>query len=356
MSIFVSIASYRDDVCSSTLESLYSQARFPENIFVGICQQNNEEIDPDCFNLANVPELYKKNVRIIRIPYTDAQGPNFARYLCSTLVKNEDYYFQVDSHSAFVKDWDIKCIKMITDIKSLGLSNKPVISHYPKEITDSDSYLQYSVPRICKSFFNERGMLSFLGAEEIDTNGEYYNTPYVAGGMMFCESSFLKELPYDPDLPYIFVGEEILLSVRFYTNGWDVFTPSENIVFHEYTRADKPKIWTDQTYSDQEAFDKILVYLELHSDKNKKLIYTNNNPIYGLGKERSLQDFYDFIKADTKNKQIGSNFCKPGNIATDEDIKNSSMFTIEGFSGVSIEFSLLVLVLVVLVFVMYKLI
>ena len=43
--IFVSIASYRDDVCPTTLKSLYEMANKPENIFVGICQQNKESSD-----------------------------------------------------------------------------------------------------------------------------------------------------------------------------------------------------------------------------------------------------------------------------------------------------------------------
>ena len=36
--IFVSIASYRDSVCSTTVESLYSMADNPQNVFVGLCQ------------------------------------------------------------------------------------------------------------------------------------------------------------------------------------------------------------------------------------------------------------------------------------------------------------------------------
>ena len=128
--IFVSIASYRDDVCNSTLTSLFNMAKFPENVFVGICQQNNSDEDDDCLlSFEN-----NSNVRIIRIPYYEARGPTYARYLCSTLWNGEEYFLQIDSHSKFVKDWDIKCIDMINKIKEMGLSQKPVLSHYPKEI------------------------------------------------------------------------------------------------------------------------------------------------------------------------------------------------------------------------------
>jgi UDP-GlcNAc:polypeptide alpha-N-acetylglucosaminyltransferase len=69
----------------------------------------------------------------------------------------------------------------------------------------------------------------------------------MSAGMFFCESKFLNEIPFDPTLDDLFEGEEILTSVKFYTNGWDVFTPKENIIYHEYIRKDKPKYFIDNT-------------------------------------------------------------------------------------------------------------
>lgn len=332
--IFVSIASYRDSVCSTTVESLYSMAANPQNIFVGLCQQNNGKEDQDCVNF-NSPIIskYIKNIRTIRIPYFEAKGPTWARYLCSTLWDGEQYYFQIDSHTKFVKDWDTKCIDMINMIKNSGMSQKPVLSHYPKEyaefkngdLTDDE---RYSVPRMCKSFFNKRDMLSFLGAQLVNSNKIPYNTPYIASGMFFCESYFLDELPYDPNLDYLFVGEEILHSIRFYTNGWDIYTPYENIIFHEYERKDKPKIWTDNPYySDLPAFNKVKYYIGMLQENEKNNIdkhIINNIDKYGLGKIRSLQDYYDFAGIDIVNKKVYTNFCNEKNKATEDDIFNSN--------------------------------
>ena len=169
-------------------------------------------------------------------------------------------------------------------------------------------------------------MISFMGSEVLDTKGTYYITPFIAGGMMFCESYFLKELPYDPNLPYIFVGEEILHSIRYYTNGWDIFTPKENIVFHEYTRAEKPKIWTDNPYySDMDAFNKIRYIIGL-DDNDSKLTTEMKVDIdkYGLGKTRTLQEYYELTGIDIKNRIVKKNFCREGNIASDDDIKKSN--------------------------------
>ena len=326
--IFVSIASYRDDVCNSTLTSLFNMAKFPENVFVGICQQNNSDEDDDCLlSFEN-----NSNVRIIRIPYYEARGPTYARYLCSTLWNGEEYFLQIDSHSKFVKDWDIKCIDMINKIKEMGLSQKPVLSHNPKEIesyVENDESEKFNVTRMCKSFFNNRGMISFMGSEVMDSKNIPYNTPYIAGGMLFCESYFLQELPFDPNLPYLFVGEEILHSIRFYTNGWDIFTPTENIVFHEYTRANKPKIWTDNPYySDIPAFEKVKNYIGLVDKNNNEydlpFYIKENMEKYGLGSNRTLSEYYDFAGIDVANKKVYKNFCRENNLASEEDINNSN--------------------------------
>jgi [Skp1-protein]-hydroxyproline N-acetylglucosaminyltransferase len=366
-SIFVSIASYRDDVCTDTLDSLFKMAENPNRIFVGICQQNNSTEDTDCLSaIINTP--LENNVRIIRIPHYEAKGPTYARYLCSTLWNGEQYFLQIDSHTKFVKGWDTICINMIQSIKKNKLSLKPVISYYPRESKNYEKYTEehkYNVPRMCKSFFNERGMISFLASREINTNNKVYQTPHLAGGMFFCESNFLNELPFDPDLPYLFVGEEILHSIRFFTNGWDIFTPSENIIFHEYTRKDKPKIWTDNPYySDMTAFNKVKHYLGLDKNDGSQGIQTNKYinldtslAIYGLGKVRTIQEFYDFAGIDIAGKRVVKNFCNTDNIASNEDIIGSNKIketqTPSDFKYLSyiyylLSFCILILILIIL--------
>ena len=111
--VFVSVASYRDKICPTTLESIYQNAAHPKKIFVGICQQNDAG-DVDCIEvgLQNMRQ-YKNQVRVLRLRYNEAKGPTYARFLCSTLYNGEEYYLQIDSHCKFVKDWDIQLIFFI---------------------------------------------------------------------------------------------------------------------------------------------------------------------------------------------------------------------------------------------------
>jgi len=338
--IFVSVASYRDDECPNTLENIFFNADHPENIYVGICQQNDmsdESQDIEC-KLPNAS--YINNIRMIRLKHHEAKGPTWARYLCSTLYNNETYFFQIDSHTKLVKGWDTKCINMMKKLKSYGTTQNPVLSHYPAA-WDALHNGDTGVTTICQSFFNENGMISFLGAEHLNTT-ELKPSPYVAGGFLFSEGKMLKDVPFDPHLDYLFVGEEIMHSIRIWTAGYDIFTPNENIAFHEYTRKDKPKIWTDKQYSDSEAFEKVK---ELIGLKNSSGLL--NDYKYGLGKKRSLQQYYEFAGIDLENKKVTKNFCKDN--TKQENIIETFENTLEtGFSS-TITFIIVAIVFILVV-------
>ena len=99
--IFISIASYRDNECSTTINSLYKNAKRPENINIGICQQNDND-DPDCLMNKDLYNKYKKQIRIVRIPHTDARGLPM-QDICSHLWNGEEYFLQIDRHMKFLK-------------------------------------------------------------------------------------------------------------------------------------------------------------------------------------------------------------------------------------------------------------
>lgn len=319
--IFVSVASYRDDECVSTLEHIFNNADNPKGVYVGVCQQNDmsdDSTDVECV-LPNLDII--NHIRIIRLRHHEAKGPTWARYLCSTLYNNETYFFQIDSHTKLVKGWDTKCINMMKQIKAMGLSQKPVISHYPAA-WDAYGKDDIGVTRLCKSFFNDRGMISFLGAQHVNSR-DFVSTPYVTGGFLFCEGKLLKDVPYDPYLDYLFVGEEILHSIRIWTAGYDIYSPNENIAYHEYTRADKPKIWTDKKYTDEQAFEKVK---ELIGLKGSSGLY--NDYKYGLGNQRTLEQYYEFAGIDIKNKTVNKDFCNPEK-KEDQQISESTTELIE---------------------------
>lgn len=318
--IFVSIGSFRDKICPKTLESIYKNATRPNLVFVGICQQN-AITDIDCLEigLKDIPQ-YKNNVRIIRLSNDQARGPTYARFLCSTLHDGEEYYLQIDSHCRFVKDWDTFLIGMIQDLKKSGV-NKCVLSHYTPNYDDYKERPNPNSPvsTICQAWFTDQNLISLLGAGWVEPDKLPRPNAYIAAGMFFCESKFLKELPFDPELDFLFIGEELLLSARFYTHGWDIFTPNRNTIFHLYTREKEPKFWENQHNDSDQASKKVRFLLGLDTDPSKltaRQLHLLDR--YGLGKERTLDDYYNFAGIDVKQKKVLKNMCEHQTKSPDE--------------------------------------
>ncbi len=300
--IFISIASYRDNECIKTIENLYENAKNPHSIFIGICQQNNNKLDEDAiYNIKReYYDKYKNNIRIIRIPYYDAKGPYYARYLCCSLIdlKNEKYFLQIDSHSSFIKDWDEILINMYNEIINLGLSKKPIISYYPKDVIyKNNEEIKHvnKVPVFTGVIWKkEKGVFILKPALYSDTNNSYINTPYSAAGMIFSSSSLIEEVPFTANLINLFEGEEIYNSIRFYLNDYDIYIPKKNIIYHEYGRIYKPKIWDEPLCKfDDTKSTKII----------NKFILNVNHKI----NSRSIRDFYKFANINI-NEYIETNY------------------------------------------------
>ena len=72
--------------------------------------------------------------------------------------------------------------------------------------------------------------------------------PFTAAGYFVAHSDFLHEVPFDPFLPWIFMGEEIIMSTRLWTSGYDIFSPTRSVVGHMYVRRHKPKVREHRFY------------------------------------------------------------------------------------------------------------
>jgi hypothetical protein len=236
--IFVSVASYRDADCINTIKDLFAKASHPDRVFVGICEQNKTDDGEAC-----VPAAFEwmHHVRRITIPHGEARGPTYARYLCSTLWRDEAYFCQVDSHTRFVRGWDAMCIE---DHRACG-DDKAVLTHYPHDMAQLDKD-PADVPVLCKSAFDANGILTFEAVASVPKEpGRPRPVPFTSGGFVFGPGSMLRDVPYDPDLPHLFQGEEILYSARLWTSGYNFYTPTRNIAFHEYGRGKAPKYWNE---------------------------------------------------------------------------------------------------------------
>ena len=50
----------------------------------------------------------------------------------------------------------------------------------------------------------------------------------------------IEEVPYDPNTPFVFDGEETFLAVRAWTKGYDFYLPDRSLVTHLYIPSRSP--------------------------------------------------------------------------------------------------------------------
>lgn len=300
--IFVNIASYRDRELVKTVNSCLSKARHPENIRIGICWQYDEE--EDITALDNIPQ-----VQTYKIYWKDVESSVcWARSLVQQkFFNNEEYYFQIDSHTIFAQDWDEILIDMY---KSLP-STKAVISVGPPYYYDLDAegalpHLEWEPVEMLDGFYRDtviqkqkldsagglHFMYGFLPADDIS---KPIPARHISAALLFTIGQWVKDVPYDPDL--YFSGEEPTLTLRSYTNGYDIYNPNKFVIWHlKYLFSDRKRHWNtfDQSIIDSKS--------DLSSRKYYKIVAGEDLGIWGVGKERSLLDWEIYSGVSFKDR------------------------------------------------------
>lgn len=303
--IFISIASYRDPQIVPTIKDLVAKTKNIQNIRIGLCLQGaNNEADKKSF--CGLP------VDIIEYDWRESKGTCWARHMIQKLLfQDEDFYFQLDSHHRFCEHWDTKLLDMFDELKKK--CSKPIIGGYcPGYKTISDTNLEDKPMRIC-SFpdFTDLGDLMFM--PKLIKNYEQLREKkltmiparFLSGHFIFTDGGFVKHCMYDPNL--YFRGEELSLSARAYTNGYDFFHPLDPIVWHEYLRESQPKHWDDHTKDNG-----FITTHETRSSQAKKrvrqLLGMENRQIqfgkYDLGRARDLHTYELYAGISLSSRKI----------------------------------------------------
>lgn len=232
--IIISICSYRDDLIETTLKSIIENSNNPSNIFIAVYIQDTY------LNILKFKnKIRKSNVMIHYTHYKNAKGPLYARqYIIKNMIKKKyRYYLQVDSHSIFYKNWD----KSLIDNYESIYGNKKIITYYPLHFDSDDTYIPVLKDKIrYKNIHKYKPIL----IKENSINS-YYKSDYIGAGFMFTE--LINIINYFPfiQIPYLFQGEEILLTKTFEKEGFAFLPPRTNIIQHKYKRYNDFKIWND---------------------------------------------------------------------------------------------------------------
>ncbi len=284
--IFVHIASYRDPELQSTVDTLIKNADNPQNISVGICQQ----ADPNRF----ITFPYN-NVKCLNFDYLDSKGACWARYTAGTLYNNEEYFLQIDSHILMVEHWDTLLVEQV-ELASKLTTYKCIFAMYPTAYEIENGERVRGHPGLGTTLIHEPIIDIPVGIAGPFTNSTVPTfCTFLNAGFMFGHGSFYLDCPYDPEI--YFIGEEILNTLRAYTNGYDLFNPTVHFCWHLYKHHNDPNAkdwnvhWNEE--DEKKRAIKYAFYADRGAEKTRKII-RDEIPGY-LGTKRSLQDFEKYI-------------------------------------------------------------
>mmetsp|Transcript_29140 Transcript_29140/g.58536 ORF Transcript_29140/g.58536 Transcript_29140/m.58536 type:complete len:565 (+) Transcript_29140:54-1748(+) len=333
-SIYLSVVSFRDEFCVETLKDAFNKAKNPDNLFIGLVQQNCEDEkcrrgsnvgpDPDCYHLFCSSSMGKKfcnngQIRLLRMKEAESLGPYMARYFASKLWMGEQWYMQIDSHMSFLQNWDALSIQMLEKAPS----EKPVISNLPPPNTSNlQEKIAVAAPRLCGAVFATSDIEGQIVRLERSYNYDRIKldtprfAPFVAAGYLIAHSDMLRDVPFDPFLPYLFLGEEILLSARLWTSGYDIFSPTISLVGHRYERNQQPKFWeaihmafTNGVHNPLQmlVLNRIkqqLGYPESARDMIKPKTLLTAVEQYSMGHSRSLDEYLKIVGLNVSLKEV----------------------------------------------------
>ena len=324
MKIFVQIASYRDPQLIPTIENMLENAKRPKNLRIGVARQFHPDDKFDDLSKFENDSRF----RILNIPHEEAEGVCWARNLVQQLYNDEEYTLQIDSHMRFAPNWDDEMIKMVKQLQKKGYK-KPLLTGYVSSFDpDNDPQGRVQEPwRMSFDRFIPEGAVFFLpetipGWRDMKepVPARFYSAHYA-----FTLGQFTKEVQHNPE--YYFHGEEISISARAYTCGYDLFHPHKVLIWHEYTRKGRTKQWDDdKKWVDRNNKSHLL---------NRKLFgmdgleQEGHDGLFGFGPERSLRDYEKyagllFEKRAVQQYTLDKNYPpNPYNYETEEEWKKN---------------------------------
>merc|ERR1719464_1155948 len=242
-------------------------------------------------------------------------------------VHMQDFCMQTDSHMDFSDNWDVDLVDMF----HLTQNDYAVLSTYVTDIT-ANNQDPVNVPHLCMVQFTSS--IRNWGTKEC----KFLTKPKLTNAMWGAGLSFHRchaglNVPVDPYLDNVFDGEEGSRGIRFFTHGYDVYTPHRVLVTHDYHGHQSNPIvhtWGGKKKAIHESKWKWMEEIEDNRNKlstfgsgrvNMMLgigkippkmdeeITTIRSSRYGLGSRRTLSQVVDFTGINLAEKKMAVNKC-----------------------------------------------
>lgn len=330
--IFVQIASYRDTELLPTIKDCIAKASYPERLRFGICWQHAPEDHWD-----NLDEFKSDaRFRIMDVPWQQSKGLGWARSHTQKLWRGETYTLQLDSHHRFIQGWDTELINMM----AMTGSPKPILTSYAAPYSPGEP-MDNPVPyKMVGTTFSSYGTILFY--PHVIPNPETLTKPiparFVSGHFFFTLGIHCEEYKYDPEI--YFAGDEISLSIRSFTLGYDLFHPHKHVVWHQYIRAQSKKHWDDFNSNSKQKGTTTDAWHELDDVSKKRLrqmLREEDNHVnlgeYTLGRVRSHADYEKYAGISFKHRKLHPSTMRgetpPVGLASSEWLTGSQTYSLQ---------------------------
>lgn len=228
--IFVSIVSYRDPLLDTTIESLLDNQSNNNTLVISVLDQSTN----DCKFKDHPNVIYKQ----IAPQYSNGVG--WARHVNSLNLTDEDFFYQIDSHSLFDKNWDDYLIADYLYSRSYFNTNKIAMSSACKGFIidesnnvcklDEDDNCYIKVKFIKEVGFNQFKLLNAHGIRYPAAPNSIIDAFHLNAGNFFTHSDFIFNVGICPNM--YFGGEEQHLTLSSFINGYKLVHHTSVHLYH----------------------------------------------------------------------------------------------------------------------------
>lgn len=259
--IFVTIAACQEYFIEHTIKSAMLLSAYPERVHFGvfnnILDKEKTLMHKDFFN--NNP-----NILYVELLSNMPMGVGFGRMNASLLsTQAHDYVLQIDAHTVFTKDWDLRLIENFNNISKEIDSDKIVLTGIPRgnlyySIEDREHVMStdhifadnnikkidfynnnyHELSELPEPYHNTKPQITFDGwqgyhfVEEMVGfpvtygthpfgEGNYSEVNCIHASLVFYKYEMIRDIMHDPADP--FHGDQVNYALRILARGYKIF-------------------------------------------------------------------------------------------------------------------------------------
>ena len=316
--IFVSYASYLNKDVSHMLENLYKNAKYPQNVHVGLLLHSYGD-EPKCepkawAKVCNDSTQFcpRDNVQVITNPKIPYSGPSDAHHMTRKLYKKQHFYLMAHDSTAFVREWDrILTERYVAAVRMAG-HDRIALSHpvprwlmySQREMDEDETILTWR--RATTNDFGYFDVYPDVANRTIAPFQQFYATD----ALIFAPAAIVEEVPRDPGIQYLLGGGDLLYSARLWTSKWDMYHPGVSVAFYKQAyREAKAWAYVDKTWKvlRKAAINRLQRILSLKEtnfnivgerEQTFATFMTERNlDIFGVGQRRGLTAYWQQLRS-----------------------------------------------------------